>query len=77
MSVTGMLRRLCCHHVTGSSAILRYLQVSPPSGGMLVKKADWRGVRPPTARSVGTECHLNERLYIFAAEDFRYRAGAT
>jgi hypothetical protein len=39
---------------------------------MLVKKAGWR-----TARSVGTECHLNERLYIFAAEDFRYRAGAT
>src|ERR1700733_2142772 len=64
-------------HATGGSAILRHLPSRPPGGAMLVKKADWHSVRRPTARPVGTQCHLNERLYIFAGEDFRYRAGAT
>jgi hypothetical protein len=46
-------------------------------GGNAAKKAEWRVVRRPTVRSVGTECRLNERLYIFGGENFLYCAGAT
>jgi hypothetical protein len=41
----------------------------------VVKNADWRGFPRSTAQSVGTECLLNERLYIFAGEDFSLSHG--
>jgi hypothetical protein len=49
-----------------------YLPVSQPRAECwgAVKNADWRGFPRSTAQPVGTECLLNERLYIFAGVDF-------